>query len=211
MAIATYLDLKASVAEWMDRPQLADSKPSTVTQNNVVPMDTFCAHVEAECNRRLRTEDMVTIIFNAGCEDQSVVLLPDNILGMRLVTVNGVDAEYLTPEMYTKAAALYCGVPLYTRMANQIHVYPEMSVADDITIVAYVTVPPLVKDTDINWLLRKFPDVYLYGCLYEACAYVFDTKHEVQWKAKFDQAIQDLIAGDAGDRWSGSTLAVRSV
>lgn len=211
MAIPTYLDLKAAVAEWMDRPQLADSKPSTVTQNNVIPMDVFVSHVEAECNRRLRTEDMVTIIFNSGCEDQSVVLLPDNILAMRLVTINGADAEYLTPEMFTTAESLYCGKPLYTRIANQIHVYPEMAVADDITIVAYITVPPLVNDTDVNWLLRKFPDVYLYGCLYEASAYVFDVPHEERWGQKFNQAIQDLIDGDTRDRWSGSTMSVRNV
>lgn len=211
MSIQTYKDLKSAVAEWMDRPGLSGDVPSVVTQGNISPVDVFCSHVEAECNRRLRTEDMVTIIFNSGCESQSVVLLPDNILAMRLVTINGVDADYLTPEMFTTAEAIYCEKPLYTRVANQIHVYPEMAVADDITIIAYVTVPPLVNDDDVNWLLRKFPDVYLYGCLYEASAYVFDVPHEERWGQKFNQAIQDLIDGDTRDRWSGSTMKVRSV
>ena len=86
-----------------------------------------------------------------------------------------------------------------------------MEAASDLTMVAYINIPPLEKDVDTNWLLRKFPDVYLYGCLYEACAYVYDTDNELKWKQKFDIAIQDLIESDSGDRWSGSTMGVRSV
>lgn len=212
MAIQTYKELRAAVADWMDRPELAVTKPSSVEGININLVNVFCSHVEAECNRRLRTEDMSTLIFNSGCEDQAVVLLPDNVLGLRLVTVNGVDAEYLTPEQFTKArdTVMCSDQRVYTRVANQIHVYPEMAVADDITMIAYITVTPLVNDDDVNWLLRKFPDVYLYGCLYEASAYVFDSEHAAEWKQKFDQSIQDLIDGDAADRWSGSTLRIRS-
>lgn len=208
MAIKDYGQLKAVITDYMDRKQLLD--PVTLNKSTFHPIDIFCGHVEAECNRKLRTEDMATVIFNSGCDDQIFVLLPDNILGMRMVMVNTVDAEYLTPEQFTVAVELYCGKPLYTRIANQIHVYPEMAASDDLTIVAYVTVDPLIKDTDINWLLRKFPDVYLYGCLYEACAYVYDTENEMKWKQKFDIAIQDLIDTDEGDRWSGSTLRTRN-
>lgn len=211
MAIKNYRELRAAVADWMDRPGLATPIPSVVEGINVDRMAVFCSHIEAEFNRRVRTEDMVTIIFNSGCEKQSVVLLPDNILGVRMVMITEQDAEYVTPEQFTKAAEIYCDKPIYTRVANQIHVYPEMAIADDITIVAYVTVPPLEGDDDSNWVLRKFPDVYLYGCLYEACAYVFDPEHEAIWREKFESAIAELIAHDQEDRWSGSTMRIRSV
>ena len=208
MAITNYGQLKAIASDWMDRTKLLDSV--TIDGTKFWPMDVFCGHVEAECNRKLRTEDMATVIFNSGCDDQQYVLLPDNILGMRIVTLNGANTEYLTPEQFIDAENLYCGVPFYTRVANQIHVHPEMKESDDLTIVAYVTLPPLVNDPDVNWMLRKFPDVYLYGMLYEACAYLYDTENELKWKQKFDIAIQDLIDGDAGDNWSGSTMRVRS-
>ena len=212
MAILTYKDLRIAVADWMDRPELADKKTSVVGQGNIDLVSVFSSHVEAECNRKLRTEDMATIIFNSGCEDQNVVLLPDNILGLRLVTVNSLDAEYLTPEQFISAANFYCGTGhMYTRIANQVHVWPELAVADDITMVAYITVPPLINDNDVNWVLRKFPDIYLYGCLYEASAYVFDSEHAMEWKQKFDVAINDLIQTDAADRWSGSSMRVRNV
>ena len=209
MAIQDYGTLKAIVTDWMDRIQLLDEK--TVGNRSFYPIDVFCAHVESEVNRKLRTEDMATIVFNANCDAQSMILLPLNFLGMRLVTVDGVDAEYLPPEMFTKASENYCGIPLYTRVANQIHVYPEVQGDSDITMVAYVAVEPLVDDADDNWLLRKFPDVYLYGCLYEACAYVVDTENEMKWKQKFDQVIYDLIESDKEDRWSGSTMSVKNV
>ncbi len=209
MAIKNYAELKAAIADWMDRAQLLDSV--TVNKVTIFPVNVFCGHVESECNRKLRTEDMSTVIFNSGCDDQSVVLLPDNVLGLRMITVNGIDAEYLTPEQFTLVGCHECRGPFYTRIANQLHVYPEMEAASDLTMVAYINIPPLENDADTNWLLRKFPDVYLYGCLYEACAYVYDTENELKWKQKFDIAIQDLIESDVEDRWSGSTMGVRSV
>lgn len=206
--ISDYGQLKAIVADWMDRKSLLD--PVTLNNRTYSPMDVFVSKVEAECNRKLRTEDMVTAIFNSGCDDQTFILLPDNILGMRLVTVNQKDADYLTPEQFTEAETLYCGKPFYTRIANQIHVYPEMAAADDLTIIAYVTVPPLIKETDTNWMLRKFSDVYQYGMLFMAYSYVYDLENEAKNKALFEQAINDLILTDSDDRWSGSTMRIRN-
>lgn len=208
--IKNYQELKAIVADWLDRPQLASTVPSVTEGINIDLMAIFCAETESKINRELRTEDMVDILFNKPCDEQGMVLLPDNILGMRLVTVNGVDADYLTPEQFTKADEFFCGPILYTRVHHMLHLYPLLTATDDVTIVAYVTIPPLVNDTDTNWLLRKYPDVYLYGCLSAASGYVFDTENEQKWLAKFTDALGALVAKDSADRWSGGTTSIRS-
>jgi len=208
--IANYKELKAIVADWADRSQLAGTVPSTVEGINIDLMGVFASEVESKINLRLRTEDLVDILFNRACDEQGLVLLPDNVLGLRLVTLNGIDCKYLTPEQFTRAPGYYCGEPAYTKANNQLHLYPAMQNTDDLTLIAYVTIPPLVNDTDTNWLLRKYPAIYLYGCLEAACAYVVDTEGEAKWNMKFETEVQRLVENDGTDRWSGSTLSIRA-
>jgi len=210
MAIQTYKELKAAIADWMDRQQLVNTVPSEIEGVNIDLANVFCTRVEGDINRRLRVEDMVVPLFNAPVDDQNMIVLPDNVLGLRLVMVDGVDADYVTPEQLAMGEDNYCGVPLYTRIGGQLHFYPNLESGEQVTVVAYVTLDPLVNDTDTNWLLRKFPDVYLNGCLYEACRYVRDDDGAMLWKGDYEQALAGIYQADAGDRWSGSTMAVRS-
>lgn len=207
--IADYKTLKAVVTDWMDRPQLAGEVSSVGV--NIDLMGIFTAEVETKINDRLRTEDMIDILFNRACDEQGRVNLPDNILGIRLVTLNGVDCDYLTPEQFTRAKDAYCGEgSFYTRANYQMYVYPAMQNTDDLTLIAYVNIPPLVKDADTNWMLRKYPAIYMYGCLAAACAYVVDTENEMKWIAKFEDEVQRLVERDSDDRWSGSSMQVRT-
>jgi len=210
MAIQTYKELKAAIADWMDRPQLVNTVPSEIEGVNIDLANVFCTRVEGDVNRRLRVEDMVIPLFNMPVDDQSMVVLPDNVLATRLVLVDGAEAEYVTPAQLAMGAANYCSVPLYTRIGKQLHFYPAMDEGVQITVVAYVTLEPLVNDGDSNWMLRKFPDVYVSGCLYEACAYVRDDDGMMLWKQKYDVAVHEVSLADKNDRWSGSSMAVRS-
>lgn len=216
MALMNFKALQDAVVDWMDRPQLADKTIDDGT-GQISPVAVFAGQVEATVNRRLRTEDMSTILFTRTCDDQEMILLPDNVLGLRLVTKNGVDVEYLTPEQFARVSTVgaaagstqVCEV-YFTRVANQLLFYPTLTNKDAVNVVGYVAIDPLVNDADSNWLLRKFSDVYLYGCLEHACGYVYDDVNEAQWKAKFDEAMVDLAATDAEDKYSGSSLRVRS-
>jgi hypothetical protein len=60
-----------------------------------------------------------------------------------------------------------------------------------------------------NWLLANAPDVYLFGSLVEAAAYLGDDAHLPQWEARYQSAIQRLQEGDDAGKWSGSAPVVR--
>jgi len=210
MAIQNYKELKAAIADWMDRQQLVNTVPSEIEGVNIDLANVFCTRVEGDINRSVRVEDMIVPMFNAPVENQSMVVLPDNVLGIRLVLVDGVDAVYLTPEQLSMGENYYSGIPLYTRVARQLHFYPPLAEGCQITVLPYVTLKPLVNDTDTNWMLTKYPDVYLNGCLYEACRYVRDDEGAMMWKGDYVQALGAIIDSDLDDRWSGSTMSVHN-
>ena len=56
-----------------------------------------------------------------------------------------------------------------------------------------------------------FPDIYLYGCLAEAFKYILDAPRADTWKARYEEAVQELIDQDNDDVWSGSTLSIKAL
>ena len=54
-----------------------------------------------------------------------------------------------------------------------------------------------------------FPDIYLYGCLAEAFKFILDAPRADTWKARYEEAVQELITQDKSDVFSGSTLRTR--
>jgi hypothetical protein len=61
--------------------------------------------------------------------------------------------------------------------------------------------------TTSNWLLANAPDVYLFGALAEAAAYLGDDTHWPQWEQRYQMAVQRLQSADDRSRWSGSAAA----
>ena len=58
-----------------------------------------------------------------------------------------------------------------------------------------------------NWLLANEPDVYLFGSLAEAAAYLGDDAHWPQWEQRYQLAIQQLQNADDRSRWSAAAAA----
>ena len=54
------------------------------------------------------------------------------------------------------------------------------------------------------WLIQRAPDLYLYGALMEAEGYVGTDSRMPLWAARYDAAMQDLMAEDREDRWPDS-------
>jgi hypothetical protein len=60
----------------------------------------------------------------------------------------------------------------------------------------------------VDWVLTNAPQVYLNGCLMEACAYLQDNR-EAEFRAKFAGAIMALNLNDKNARSSGAPLIAR--
>ena len=60
----------------------------------------------------------------------------------------------------------------------------------------YAKVPSLSSTRPTNWILLNAPDIYLYGSLLEAEAFLQNDPRIQLWKQGFDQAVADLQLQD---------------
>ena len=184
-----YTELQETVADWLHRSDL----------NGVLPI--FIKLAESRINRDLRTEEMVKSV--TGSVTDSTITLPDDFRQAKSVLVNGkpvVYASSLESKRYDVAGYAY----FYTIVGNQINIRPK-STSADYELVYYASIEPLSDNKPTNWLLAKYPDVYLYAVLLESAPYIKDNEAAEVWAVAYSNAIrtvgeQDLVAkhGDAG-------------
>ncbi|SPY08169.1 phage adaptor protein [Oligella urethralis] len=184
-----FTELRSTVADWLHRSDL----------NGVLP--TFIKLAESRINRDLRTEEMVKSV--TGSVTDSTITLPDDFRQAKSVLVNGkpvVYASSLESKRYDVAGDAY----FYTIVGNQINIRPK-STSADYELIYYASIEPLSDNKPTNWLLAKYPDVYLYAVLLESAPYIKDNEAAEVWAIAYGNAIrtvaeQDLVAkhGDAG-------------
>ena len=197
MALSTYTELKAAVASWLARADLTSTIPDFITL------------AEAKLNRTLRTRQMEQRSYATAAE---YMALPTNFWEMRSIQINGTPQYTLEQRAPFEMDALDDGVSgrpsRYCLMANQIRLAPVPDSTYDLEIDYYESIPPLASNST-NWLLTAAPDLYLYGSLLEAAAFMLDDPRVPLWQAAYTQVIGQLQTSDRRARWSGSPLAVR--
>lgn len=156
----------------------------------------FILMVEAEANRELRgrvsTSRAVAIV-----EDEYAVV-PDDFLGeisFRLDVTGRSKLTFKTLDAFDGLIASYpaAGRPLFfTVVGGEFRFLPAPD--DDYTgnLVYWQKVPALTDGSDSNWLLDSHPDVYLYGCLMHAAAFLKDDSDTARYEAWFARALGDV-------------------
>jgi hypothetical protein len=79
---------------------------------------------------------------------------------------------------------------VYSIVNNQIKLYPADSSSP--TFIYSVRLPNLVADSDTNWVLQDYPDVYLMASLAEARKFVLDDTRLVQYEQMTIARIAEL-------------------
>lgn len=196
MTITTYTDLVNAVEDYLDRNDLA-SRAST-----------FIQLAEARLNRLLddpAMETTVTVAVTAG----------SGTLPADFGTMVSISAGYVTPLKEISAAQYAAmvnsgetGNPrLYTIIGDTVRLYP--AVDSSLTLVYRRTVTPLSPSAPINWLLTDAPDVYLYGTLLQAEAFLAEDDRLSVWKAAYEEAISDLNSNGDKRRWGMAPIVPR--
>lgn len=96
----------------------------------------------------------------------------------------------------------------YTVIANQIQVAPPAN-GDILEVVYFQNVPPLVEDTDSNWLSSKHPDVYIFGLAAEISSFAKDGQSFMTYDTRFKESLNDIVVDDQITRWSGPQLRTK--
>lgn len=202
MALATYTDLQAAVANWLHRDDLASSVPD------------FIALAEARLNKVLRTRQQVTTATLATVAGTATVALPASWLefeSLRLVTPN-VPIEHLPRGQFVDAhPSSDTGAPThYVIDGSNIVLGPKPDAIYSIEAVYFAAVPSLSGGTPTNWLLTEWPGLYLFAALSEAAPFIGQDARVAVWEQRYSAELAAAITADARARSSGSSLRIRA-
>jgi len=208
MALGNYTDLKAAIADWLDRSDLTDRIPD------------FIALAEARLNRELRIRPMEVRSTMTTTVGQRYFNLPGGYLQMRNFQINTnpiTPLEYVTPEMLDRLyGSSTTGKPrAYSLIGDEIQLAPIPDSTYTIEMAFYEKFTPLGDGTSgtvtSNWLTKNAPDVILYGALIEAEPFIKNDERIQLWLTAYKEAIDKIQKADDRDRHSGSQMRVRNV
>lgn len=187
MALSTYDDLKAELASWLRRSDLAAEIPS------------FIALAEAQMNRRLRVRPMTARLSQSWAEEY--VDLPGDFLSERLVKITSGTTTVLrclTPEeMDAKVRTGASGRPrFYALYGEELRLHPAPDTAYGAELVYLQALPALSEINPSNWLLASHPDAYLYGALTQSAPYLRADERLQTWTALFGAVLTDIETAD---------------
>lgn len=189
-AFADLLDLRTAVVEQIGRTDIADIFPQVVKL------------AEAYLNRNLRMADQVTettLTFASG-----VASLPTDYAAM-IGLYNASGAEYVQQTHQTA----YQDRCYYTVDGSDVKIF---GFEGDLTAQYYAKLPTIADSmTDSNWLLQKYPSVYLYAVAFEAAKWKRDREMASDMGGLRDEAISDAMGDDASARYSRARVRVRGV
>lgn len=169
MALSTYAELKAAVADWLTRADLEQQIPDFITLaeatlNKVVRSSRMTANAQVTVNANTRKgaapADMLEPIYVQLAADEDFPL------------------EQVSPEQLTvlrRSRMRATGSPrFYAVVGRSIEVVPTPSTQITLDVAYYQAIPKLAAPTDANWLLTYDPDLYLYTTLLHAAPFLQD-------------------------------------
>lgn len=181
--MSTYAKLKSDIADWLMRSDLTD----------VIP--TFIANGESRINKRIRHRLMETTA-SMSFDQNGVTSLPDDFLEVRsLEVVSGslrIPLEHVEPDSAEWLFKHRPSTPKYfTMVATDVVTRPLFTGTG--TLNYYARIPSLSNAEPTNWLLDKFPEVYLYGALIEGAVYLRDQPLLAHFAELFNDSTQGVL------------------
>jgi len=205
MALTTYTELKASLANWLNRSDLTTEIG-----------DDFIKLAEADFNSKLRVRsmiDQVSITISA-----ETVALPTDFLQIRDFYI--LAGQTKTPLVYSTPATMDAtsgtsttGRPsTFTILGDTIRFSPKPDASYTAKMNYFKKFPALSSSVATNYILGSHPAIYLYGSLFHAANFLGGINpQQVQiWQQMFGTAMERLELNDREDEYNGSPLQVRT-
>lgn len=202
MSLDNYSQLQATVADWIDRTDLATKIP------------TFIRLAEAKFNRKLRTaQQQATATLNltgdaaplpADFAELIYVSVPESP-ARRLRYVTEDERQRLVYELAATGRA-----EGYTIRGSSLIVAPGPGGVSTLDIGYYRKLTPLSNANPTNWLLTDHPDAYLFGACLQAAPYLRDSEQLAVWSAGLEGVMAEIEDADKRARYNGSPLLMRA-
>lgn len=202
MSIDTYAELKATIADWLNRDDLTAAIPS------------FIALAEADISRSLRDwrmEKRATITIDGRYE-----ALPTDWIETIRLQMEGPTARIELapdgglPDMRAARSGVTGKPTHYAHTAGGLEFFPDPDATYEAELVYFGRVPTLSDAAPTNWLLTAAPDVYIYGALAQSAPYLKDDARAGLWAGLYQSAISGLNDASVRARFGGSGLRLRN-
>jgi len=188
MSITTYAELQTAVVNWLHRDDLSAQIPDFITL------------AEAKLKRELRTREMekraTTDVSGEYTE------LPSDFIEIRSAYLNTDPKQQLKPmppsDIRSRWMGSTTGKPeVFAIVGDEILLAPSPDGTYEIEL-DYYAFSPLSELNTTNWLLTKYPDVYLYGALVEATMNIKNDARLANWVSLYKYAVDSVKTSDWG-------------
>lgn len=199
MALTNYSELKASIAEFLNRDDLT----------SIIP--TFISLAEAQINRGVRHWKMENRAV-ATVDEQYLSRPGDWIETVRMTvsadtvrTVDFISRSALSDRRASQLGAT--GVPrFYSNSEAAFELYPTPDGPYEIETLYLQKIPALSDSNPTNWLLTDHPDIYLYAALVHSAPYLQEDARAATWAQMYGAAVQAANQSSEKAKYSGSGL-----
>lgn len=191
-AFDTYTDLKATIADFLNRSDLTSAIPA------------FVCLAEAQMNRRLRCRRMVGRSDAAISANQEYIALPGDFIGpisFSLYDSEETELHFLEAEAFVAERRRFLkgesdGQSYYTVIGEEFRLLRTSPAAVTGELTYWRSVSALSDAAPTNWVLAQFPDLYLYGSLEHSAPYLRDDSRIEMWAQLFAAGVSDTNAAD---------------
>lgn len=206
MALSNFTELKASIADFLNRDDLTTVIPDFITM------------AEASINREIRhyeMENRATAELSGKYLDRPsdwMETIRFHVTGSGTTNLKLLSAAAMADKR--QGAEDTTGHPkYYCHVERAFEVYPTADATYEVELYYYQKVPALSASNATNWLLADHPDVYLYGSLLHTAPYLAEDERVGVWAQLYSAAVKRVNESgeDAMNSGSGLTLKVRGL
>ena len=202
MAISTYTELKASIANFLNRDDLTATIPD------------FISLAESSINNEIRHWRMETRA-ETTLDGQFTGIPTDWLSTIRFhLTGNGTSSlEFMSLATIQNSRAARndsAGTPTnYSLNSGQFELMPTPDGEQSAILMYYAKIPTLSGSSETNWLLTHHPDIYLYGALLHSAPYLKEDERAQTWAALYTAAVVRVNSASSRSTASGSGLRLK--
>lgn len=202
MSISTYAELKSTIADFLARDDLTTQIPN------------FIQLAEGRMNRELETREQqkrVTATLETGDE---YVALPTDMREIREVKLNTSPIkvlDYYSPVGLDQSyGSTSTGKPSgYSVVGRELKLRPVPDASYTAEII-YIGNLNSLSDSATTTLFLRSPDLYLYGSLTEAYAYLLDEQRASVYDSKFTRALEEVKVDEQRSQYGSGSLSIKS-
>jgi len=185
MALDSFVNLKTSVADWLNRSDLTDTIPD------------FIRLVEAELGRILQGRPMRTSVAVSFDTTGALAVPTDFVRPVTLTLETSVFSQPVEVKPYDyliqKRGQLISGIPRYVSLVGNTFQFAPIPDSIYAGVLVYdAALAPLSATQTTNWVLTSHPDVYLFGSLYQAAPYLKDDERIPMWESRYRSALDQI-------------------